>query len=705
MVNRYLVNRFAQALITLAAVTSLAFVLIRMIPGGPADAMRNRLRQQNPQMSQAQIDNLVSQYANYQPNAPLWQQYLEYLQQIMTGSFGISFRYKEPVLEIFANAMPWTVFVMASAIFLGFGISVSLGALMAYYEGGKFDLGMTAYSITLSSIPYYVTAILALYFLAFQMGIFPTGGHYSSDVTPGFNTDFMISVSYHAALPIASMFFGSGLASLGMRGNAIRVLGEDYMRVARLRGLSDRRIALRYVLHNAVLPMYTGFMISIGTLFGGSVILEEIFAYPGMGYFLLRGFMARDYPLMMGGFILLTTVTIIGILIADLTYGLIDPRAGAASEGRESYIENPLRFFKPSYLRSVFESEDRYELDSSVVNDRVSDNVLPFNIVSDTQLTARERFKQQFDEKALTSFRIIWDDMRARVGTAIVLVYLLMGTVGVLLMAPPRIGEHPRLVGPFQDMAYPLGTTQMGQDLFAQIVHATPPMLKMVLAGAVFSVTVGTVVGIVAGYTGGNVDRVISTITDIAMTIPGLPLIIILTSYFPVGNPYFVGLLLSINGWAGLARGIRSQVLTLREESYVEASRAYGASVPSILREDLLPNLMPFALVTFVQSARGIIFASVGLYFIGVLPFSTRNWGVILNQAYTNGAALQSPEAAHWFIVPMVSIIGFSFGLILLSQSTDRLFNPRVRARHEKTTPDDGVADSELPGSPMVSHD
>lgn len=115
----------------LGLVGEVSILLFRLIPGGPGEAVRNRLVQQNPQMSQEQINRLIAQYANYQPDTPLWQQYLDYLWRVLTGSFGVSFRCNEPVVEIFANAMPWTVFVMASAVFLGFGSTVSLGALMA----------------------------------------------------------------------------------------------------------------------------------------------------------------------------------------------------------------------------------------------------------------------------------------------------------------------------------------------------------------------------------------------------------------------------------------------------------------------------------------------------------------------------------------------------------------------------------------------
>jgi peptide/nickel transport system permease protein len=170
--------------------------------------------------------------------------------------------------------------------------------------------------------------------------------------------------------------------------------------------------------------------------------------------------------------------------------------------------------------------------------------------------------------------------------------------------------------------------------------------------------------------------------TDIALAIPGLPLIIVISVVLEPRSPIVIGIVLSINAWAGLARSIRSQVLTLRSESYVEASRVMGESVPFIIRGDILPNIMPYVLINFVRTGRYVVFASVGLYFLGVLPSSTENWGIMMEYAYSTAGALYTLESAHWLFFPMLAIVVLVFGLTMFSQGTDRLFNPRVRARH-----------------------
>ena len=311
----------------------------------------------------------------------------------------------------------------------------------------------------------------------------------------------------------------------------------------------------------------------------------------------------------------------------------------------------------------------------------------------DIERSRSDLYRERLDRTLLTPLRVIWSDWRTRVGTLIILFYVLVGTVGVRVIAEPQIGG-PRLAGILEAPGYPLGTNNLGAGLMASLVHATPPMLKMILAGAVFSTVIATVLGTVSGYKGGTVDSAISTFVDIAMTIPGLPLIILILVTFQPSNPYLIGVVLAINAWAGLARNIRSQVLELRDNSYVEASRIMGRSLSGIIVDDILPNIMPFVLISFVNTARAVIFGSVGLYYLGILPVAFPNWGIMLNRAYSTGGAIYSWESVYWVVLPMLAIVLLSFGLVLFSQGTEKLFNPRIRARHAETIDETGPTEN-----------
>lgn len=327
------IRRLGQAVFTVWAVVTISFALVRLMPGNPIDYFLTTVGPDldNPQ----QAYEMAQLYLNINPRQPLHLAYIDYMVSMIQGDMGQSMMYNRPVVEIIGNVLPWTLFVMSWAVFLSFSVGIGLGAVMAYWEGGKLDIGLTAYATILTSVPFYVLALLLLIYFSYRFGMFPTGGRVGSGLTVGFNWPYIRSMIYHALLPVVSMFVASGAASLSMRGNSVRVLGEDYLRVARLRGLPDSVIAIQYVGRNAILPMYTGLMISLGSMFGGAVVLERVFQYRGMGWYLLQAVNGRDYPLMMGAFTVITIAIVIALLIADLTYGKIDPRAG--NENRDAF--------------------------------------------------------------------------------------------------------------------------------------------------------------------------------------------------------------------------------------------------------------------------------------------------------------------------------------------------------------------------------
>ena len=300
------------------------------------------------------------------------------------------------------------------------------------------------------------------------------------------------------------------------------------------------------------------------------------------------------------------------------------------------------------------------------------------------------RLRRMFDIWVRAPFLVAWTDWRTRIGGVGILLYILVGTLGVVVVPEPDIQVAPRYYPAFQDLSVPLGTDNLGRSVAHQLVHATPAMLQMALAGVAFVMGLGTVTGLIAGYKGGIVDRLLMTLSDIFIVLPALPLIIVIAAIFTPRNPFLVGAILSIAGWAGLARQLRSQVLTIREEDYIEAARSTGMSTSTIVGQEIMPKLAPFILISGASAAAGVIAASVALYFIGVLPFSTNNWGVMLHFAYSQGDAVSNPgRTGHWLAAPLVALAGLTFALTLFSQGLDRVFNPRLRARHARTITDE----------------
>jgi len=324
----YYLRRTARIPLTILAVATLTFGLIRLLPGGPFTQLRIQLLRQG--MSVEQVNARIAALQNIRPDAPLYIQYWDYMSGLVRLDLGTSISLNQPVMDVIARALPWTVLLVVTSTVLMFVIGVLIGAMQAYWEGSRFDKFASSGSILLMSIPYYIFAVIFLFVLGFQMRIFPTGNAVARGVEAGLTSEYLISVFQHAALPIISFTLGGiGSTALSMRGNGIQVLGEEYVEVARLRGLPDSRIATRYVAKNAILPMYTGLLLLIGFRLGGTVVLEQIFSYPGLGFYLISALNANDYPLMMGTFLVITVTLVVAVYIADLTYGLIDPRISA----------------------------------------------------------------------------------------------------------------------------------------------------------------------------------------------------------------------------------------------------------------------------------------------------------------------------------------------------------------------------------------
>lgn len=312
----------------------------------------------------------------------------------------------------------------------------------------------------------------------------------------------------------------------------------------------------------------------------------------------------------------------------------------------------------------------------------------PLRATSEYDATPLEIYQDALSNWVVGPLKILLSDYRGRFGLLIVFIYLMMGTVGVALWPAPKIGGE-LLQQPFQSTRHPLGTDAIGQDLLGLMIYATPDMFKMIIAGSIVGNLIGVSVGLIAGYSGGVTDKALMTFTDTFGSIPGLPLLLILVALIQPKSPYLIGIVLNLQGWTGLARALRSQVLPLRNKEYVEASKTMGQPTSNVFVKGILPELMPYIMIGFMGGATGIVQASVGLYFLGILPVNQQNWGVVLNQAYQGSGALYSLQAAHWLIVPLVTITLLTFGLTLLAQAFDQVFNPRVRARHLSRKRDD----------------
>lgn len=319
-------KRMGIALLTLWITVTLTFVLIRLQPGDPLQEWAYEFVN-TQQMRYEDAYRLVQTLYDYDPNEPWGSQYARFIGHLFRGDLGESLLYKTSVNKIVAKALPWTAFVLSISLLFSFGFGTLLGMVIAWKRKTILDPLVTAYASFTGATPDYVTALVLLIFLGIRLKWFPTKGAYDAALTPGFNWIFLKDVLHHAALPILAFSFENAAGwALAMKGSAVSVLGEDYIMAARARGLKERWIMVSYMGRNAILPLVTGLAIALGGMLGGSILIETVFSYPGIGWFFNQAIIRRDYGMIQGLFLLVAAATIFANLMADLLYSRLDPR-------------------------------------------------------------------------------------------------------------------------------------------------------------------------------------------------------------------------------------------------------------------------------------------------------------------------------------------------------------------------------------------
>ncbi|WP_020375685.1 ABC transporter permease [Sulfobacillus thermosulfidooxidans] len=277
-----------------------------------------------------------------------------------------------------------------------------------------------------------------------------------------------------------------------------------------------------------------------------------------------------------------------------------------------------------------------------------------------------------------TAWKIIVKKPGRLVGLAIIVLFTLMAIVGPYLY-PKNLPINPNAIYAPISWKYPLGTDFEGTSNLALIVTGARYVLFAAFMAAIFTVVFGTVLGLVSGYFLGWSDSIIMRITDFILTIPGFPLLVVLSTVWNFGQPIAMGFVLGITGWGGLARAVRSQTLSLRERGFIEAARTLGLSPMHILFKEILPNVGSYIAMNLLLAITGSIYAEVGLFFLGVVPFQVNNWGVMLNLAVFSAGAMSSTQALPYLLSPLIALLVLTLGVVLFLDAVDELFNPRLK--------------------------
>jgi peptide/nickel transport system permease protein len=273
--------------------------------------------------------------------------------------------------------------------------------------------------------------------------------------------------------------------------------------------------------------------------------------------------------------------------------------------------------------------------------------------------------------------RLCTSDWASLFGGVVIALYVVIAAIGPLVAHIGNI-DNPQDAYLPPSWVHPLGTDPFGHDVLSDVLIGARPVMEIGLAAATFTVFAGVVVGLVSGYLGGRVDDIFMRLIDVVLTIPGLPLVIIVASVVHTSNPLVLAGILSITGWAGLARAVRSQALSLRTSDFIEAARLQGLPLRNMIGRQLLPNIGPYVAIHFLLDVTGAIYAEVGLFLLGIAPISGTNWGSMINLALNQGA-LYTSQSLFYLFSPMVAIVLLQVSFVFFARGLDRVFNPRLR--------------------------
>ena len=291
-------------------------------------------------------------------------------------------------------------------------------------------------------------------------------------------------------------------------------------------------------------------------------------------------------------------------------------------------------------------------------------------------LSAFARVMREFGSSLLRGLKKVFSNGKTIVGFSILAFFILVAIFGPMIF-PYDSNTDMANSYLMPSLKHPFGTDWLGRDVFRQVIAGTGSVLEIAFYSAIFTVVLGTVLGIVSGYLGGWVDKIIMSVTNIFLSIPSLPIYLLLAAIVTINTPVSLAVIISIWSWAGLCRSIRVQIMSLKERDFIQICTVMHMSKAHIIFKELMPNVFSYIAINFVMAMRNAIMASVGIMLVGLAAYDPTNWGAIINAARTKG--LMNVKNIYILLYPLVCIIVFQIATLVLANGLDETLNPRLK--------------------------
>lgn len=328
--TKFIIKRLLQAVPILIGIMTITFFIVHIAPGDPRDMIINQNSIRYQEFDAQTAEMLTKKFGLDQP---IHVQYWRWLKSVSQGDLGISLRYRRPVIDLIMERLPFTVELALLALLFNAFFGMLFGIISAVKKYSLIDKSITIGSLVLHGVPGFWLALMLVLLLSVNLGILPVSQTRSLDYELLSPFQQFLDRAWHLILPVFVLGIGSAARTARyMRNKLLEVMDQEYIMAARARGLSERTIVYKHALRNAVIPIITIFGMALPMLFGGSVLIENVFSWPGLGTLVVEAVGNRDYPIIFATTLITSALVILGNLVADILYGLVDPRVSYANK-------------------------------------------------------------------------------------------------------------------------------------------------------------------------------------------------------------------------------------------------------------------------------------------------------------------------------------------------------------------------------------
>ena len=619
---RWATGQAVRLVALLFAVSFAVFALVSLSPIDPVQANVGQAALMS--MSDVKRAQLSSYWGG---DTPLFERYAAWLGAVLQGDWGTSLRFNAPVIDVIAKRALSSLALMGTAWLLSGALGLCLGVIAAVYRDRLADKLVRGYCFLLSATPTFWLGLVALMVFSVWLGWFPLGfsvplGKSAADVT-------VLDAVHHMVLPaLVLSLVGVANIALHTREKLIDILESNYMRFAHARGMSTWQAVRRHGLRNLALPAITLQCASISEIFGGSVLVEQVFSYPGLGQAAITAGLGGDAPLLVGIALVSAILVFAGNLLANILYGMVDPRI---SVGRKNAA------LKTSNGREIELPAAGLPKLASWVGSRPE-------IIPQAGLAPKVKHGVQRASKAvrgaLASQTLLHTPRRAGSNRHATLAKLVVSAA--LLAAVVVAGLALQQVATTSDfsnkalapcLSHLFGTDWMGRDMLARTLSGLSTSVLLGLVAACVSSVIAAVLGCAAALGGPKVDAVISWLIDLMMGVPHIVLLVLIS--YALGKGFWgVAVGVAVTHWPNLARVVRAEVLQCKQSDYVAAARHMGKSRAYIAVHHMVPFVFPQFIVGLVLMFPHAILHEASITFLGFgLPPEMPAIGVILSES------------------------------------------------------------------------